>query len=85
LQLDKNLSAEGKQNALQAKLRAAIRDLRDARAPIQAMQSKLTEKRKAVAMPKFDPADVVGFLRRQELRATLRTMDTGQRELTNAQ
>jgi len=32
-------------------------------------------------MPAFDPADVVGFLRRQELRAALRTMDAGQRAI----
>jgi hypothetical protein len=82
LQLDKNLSAEGRENARQSKLRVAIRDLRDAKQPIAEMQKKLEQKRKAVAIPKFDQADVVGFLRRQELRATLRTMDTGQRELT---
>jgi hypothetical protein len=82
LTLDKNLSAEGRGNARQAKLRAAIRDLRDARAPIGEMQKKLDAKRKAVAMPKFDPADVVGFLRRQELRAALRAAaNTGQRAL----
>lgn len=45
------------------------------------MQKKLDAKRKAVAMPAFDPADVVGFLRRQELRATMRTMDRGPRAL----
>lgn len=82
LQLDKNLSAEGRGNARQSKLRAAIRDLRDARSPINELQAKLDAKRAAVAIPPFDPKDVVGFLRRQELRGTLRTMDTGQRELT---
>jgi hypothetical protein len=82
LTLDKNLSAEGRNNARQAKLRAAIRDLRDARAPINDLQSKLDAKRKAVAMPKFDQADVVGFLRRQELRAALRaSANAGQRAL----
>jgi hypothetical protein len=82
LTLDKNLSAEGRNNARQAKLRAAVRDLRDARAPINELQGKLDAKRKAVAMPKFDPADVVGFLRRQELRAALRAAaNTGQRTL----
>src|ERR1700682_5812993 len=78
LQLNTDLSAQGRQNALQSKLRAAVRDLRDARAPIKEMQAKRDAKRAAVSMPKFDPADVVGFLRRQELRATLRTMDAGQ-------
>jgi hypothetical protein len=81
LQLNKDLSDVGRDNARRAKLRAAVRDLRDTRAPIAEMQKKLDEKRKAVAMPKFDPADIVGFLRRQELRAALRGMDAGQRAI----
>jgi hypothetical protein len=82
LQLNKDLSESGRNNARQAKLRAAIRDLRDARAPINELQGKLDAKRKAVAMPKFDQTDVVGFLRRQELRAALRSAaNTGQRTL----
>jgi hypothetical protein len=81
LQLNRDLSPEGRQNAMQAKLRAAVRDLRDAKAPIAGLAEKLDKKRKVVAVPEFDPADVVGFLRRQELRAALRTMETGQREL----
>jgi hypothetical protein len=79
LQLNDGLSPKGRQDALQAKLRAAIRDLRDARAPINEMQKKLEAQRAAVSMPKFDPADIVGFLRRQELRAAMRTMDRGER------
>jgi hypothetical protein len=82
LQLDKNLSDAGRENARSAKLRAAIRDLRDARAPLDEMQKKLDVKRAAIAMPKFDAGDIVGFLRRQELRQTLRSMnDAGQRAL----
>jgi hypothetical protein len=79
LQLDKNLSPQGRENARQSKLRAAIRDLRDARAPVDELQKKLDAKRKAIAMPKFDPADILGFLRRQEVRTVLRGMDEGQR------
>ena len=81
LTLDKDLSPQGRQKALQSKLRAAIRDLRDARAPINELQAKLDKKRAAVAMPPFDPKDVVGFLRRQELRAALRLANAGQRAL----
>jgi hypothetical protein len=84
LTLDKNLSDAGRQNARSAKLRAAIRDLRDARAPVDELQKKVEQKRKAVEMPAFDPSDICGFLKRQELRATLRTMDTGQRALVIA-
>jgi hypothetical protein len=79
---NRDLSPEGRQKAMQSNLRKAIRDLRDARAPLNNLQEKVDTKRKAVSIPPFDPKDVVGFLRRQELRATLRTMDTGQRELT---
>src|ERR1700674_4006666 len=75
LSLNQDLSPPGRQKALQSKLRAAIRDLRDARAPIGDLQAKLEQKRKAVAMPAFDPKDVVGFLRRQELRAALRASE----------
>jgi hypothetical protein len=32
-------------------------------------------------MPPFDKSDTIGFLRRQELRATLRSVDAGQRAL----
>jgi hypothetical protein len=45
LQLDKNLSPQGRDNARRTKLRAAIRDLRDARAPVDEMQKKLDAKR----------------------------------------
>jgi hypothetical protein len=79
LQLNRDLSPEGRQKALQSKLRAAVRDLRDSRAPIDDLQKKLDVKRKAVAMPAFDPNDVVGFLRRQEIRTVLRGMDEGSR------
>jgi hypothetical protein len=78
LSLDKNLSDAGRQNARQAKLRAAVRDLRDARAPVAKLEQKLAEKRAAIAMPPFKQDDVVGFLRRQELRAILRATDPGQ-------
>jgi hypothetical protein len=81
LQLDKNLSSEGRANARQAKLRAAIRDLRDARAPINEMQAKLDTKRKAVAMPEYDRSDDYALKLRMELRQTLKTTDPGQRAL----
>jgi hypothetical protein len=80
--LNDGLSPRGRDDERQAKLRAAIRDLRDSRAPIAEMQQKLDTKRAGIAMPPFDPKDIVGFLRRQELRAALRSMAAGQRELT---
>jgi len=81
LQLNKDLSEQGRDNQRRAKLRAAIRDLRDARTPVDEMQKKLDAKRKAVAMPAFDPKDSTGFLRRQELRSVLRSMNAEQRAM----
>lgn len=81
LQLDKRLSDVGRQDAMRAKLRAAVRDLRDARAPVNELQAKLDAKRKAVAMPPFDPADTLGFMRRAELRSVLRSMTADQRAM----
>jgi hypothetical protein len=82
IKLDRRLSAEGRDDARRAKLRAALRDNRDARAGVNDLQKKLDAKRKAVAIPKFADDDVVGFLRRQELRAALRAAaNTGQRAL----
>jgi hypothetical protein len=82
LSLNKDLSPQGRDNARRAKLRAAIRDLRDVRSPIDELRKKLDAKRAAVAMPQFKQDDIVGFLRRQELRAALRSMaNAGQRAL----
>ena len=79
---NRDLTQEGKQKAMQANLRKAVRDLRDAKVPLNELQTKLDAKRKAVAMPKFDPNDTIGFLRRQELRTALRSMEnSGQRAL----
>jgi hypothetical protein len=81
ISLNDGLSPKGRDDARRSKLRAAVRDNRDARGPLNEMKTTLDKKRKAVTLPPLDPADVVGFLRRQELRATLRTMDAGQRAL----
>ncbi len=77
-----DLTATARQKAMQSKLRGAIRDLRDARAPIGELQKKVDEKRKLVSMPKFDRSDDYGLKLRMELRQTLKTTtDPGQREL----
>ena len=46
---NRDLSPEGRQKATQAHLRKAIRDLRDARGPLNDLQAKLDAKRKAAA------------------------------------
>jgi hypothetical protein len=79
LSLNKDLSLQGRDNARRAKLRAAIRDLRDVRAPINELQAKLDKKRAAIAIPPFKQDDIVGFLKRQELRAALRSIENSRR------
>jgi hypothetical protein len=48
LSLDKNLSPQGRDNARRAKLRAAVRDNRDARGPVNDLKVKLEAKRALV-------------------------------------
>jgi hypothetical protein len=81
LTLNRDLSPRGLDNARRAKLRAAVRDLRDAKQPIRELEAKLDAKSKAVQMPKFDRSDDYGLKLRMELRQTLKTADPGQREL----
>jgi hypothetical protein len=82
VRLDRRLSPEGRKEAAEGHLRRAIRDLRDIKKPLEEYHAKTEELRAAVRMPTFDPADVIGFLRRQELRSALRSMaNAGQREL----
>jgi hypothetical protein len=77
------LSAEGRQKAAQGLLRKAVRDLRDARGPLNDLQAKVETRKKAVTMPVFDENNAVAFLRRQELRQTLKGMDPGKRATFN--
>jgi hypothetical protein len=82
LSLNTDLSPRGRDNARRAKLRAALRDLRDdVKAPIAELQKRLDVKSKAVQMPPFDRSDDYGLKLRMELRQTLKTADPGQREL----
>jgi hypothetical protein len=81
IKLDRRLSAEGRDDARRSKLRAAARDLRDAKAPLAEMQKKLDAKSKAVQIPPFDRSDDYGLKLRMELRQTLKTADPGQRAL----
>jgi hypothetical protein len=79
LSLNKDLSPTGRQNEMQKKLRAAVRENRDARNGMHELKAKLDKKRAAIAQPQFDKSDIVGFLLRSELRSTLRAMDAGAR------
>jgi hypothetical protein len=81
LKLDRNLSVEGRDRARRSKLRAALRDNRDARAPLNEMKATLEVKRAAVQRPPLDRTDKVAVDDRRELRTILRGMDRGARAL----
>lgn len=76
---NRDLSDEGRSKARTANLKKAVRDLRDARAPLQELQTRLETKRAAVEQPAFDKTDLAGVLNRQELRAALRSMSQADR------
>jgi hypothetical protein len=79
--LDKRLSEMGKKEKKQGYLRKTIRELRDLQKPIEEYHAETETMRATAKLPKFDPADVVGFLRRQELRVASRAMTFGQRSM----
>ncbi|WP_299806684.1 hypothetical protein [Tardiphaga sp.] len=77
--MNRDLSEVGRANALKTILQRAVRDLRDARKPVDDLRKTLETKRSAVKSPPFDKTDLVGALNRQELRAAMRGMDTAVR------
>jgi hypothetical protein len=81
IKLDRRLSAEGRDDARRSKLRGALRDNRDARAPLAQMQATLEVKRAAVKRPPLDRSDKVAVDDRRQLRTILRGMDRGARAL----
>lgn len=76
---NRDLSDSGRASAVQKYLRTALRDLRDARSPIEELKIKLVAKKEAVKIPPFDTTDIVGFHRRQELRAALKGLPLADR------
>jgi hypothetical protein len=77
IKVDKNLSAEGRVNAIRGHLKSALRDIRDSAAPIESMKTKLAGIQASIKSPPVDKTDVAGALARQELRAALRGMPIG--------
>jgi hypothetical protein len=81
LTLNKDLSPVGRDNMRRAKLRAAVRDNRDARAPLKEMKATLEVKRAAVQRPPLDQSQAARDDRR-EARLILRGIeDKGARAL----
>ena len=79
LALNRNWSREGRRNEAQKLIRSALRDWRDLQKPLQEYSAKTAAMRAAVKAPSYDPSDILGFLRRQELRAASRALTPGQR------
>jgi hypothetical protein len=80
LELNKDLSPQGRRKSLQGHLRKAVRDLRDLRAPITELQAKLEAKTAAVQRPPLDMTAKAADDRR-EARTILRGMDRDERAL----
>jgi hypothetical protein len=79
IKIDKLLSAEGRTNAIKAQLRGALRDVRDAGAPVAEVRSRLDGIQSRIKRPPVDRDDIAGALARQEIRAALRGMSLGDR------
>src|SRR5882762_3275083 len=76
--LDRRLSAEGRKEKAQDYLRKALRDRRDhIQKPIDKYHDETEAMRATAKLPTYDKTDVVGFLRRQELRVASRAMTFG--------
>ncbi len=79
VRIDRHLSDSGRVAAVEKHLRSALRDIRDARTPVIEMKATVEAKRAAVKQPTFPADDVVGFLRRQEMRAAVRALPVAER------
>lgn len=79
IKADRNLSAEGQTNAINAQLKSTLRDVRDFGVPLAKMRSRLDEIQATIAKPAFDKVDVAGALARQEIRSALRGMSLADR------
>jgi hypothetical protein len=76
---DKYLSPEGKTAKKGALVRAALRDIRDAGAPIDAMKTKRAALVASIKPVSFDKSDFAHALLRAELRSALKSMPIGDR------
>jgi hypothetical protein len=79
IRADKNLSDVGRENAIRAKTRLALRDVREFGAPINAMRTKLSSIRAQIKPVSVDKADVAGAVLRGELRAAMRGMSLAEK------
>jgi hypothetical protein len=76
---NKDLSEQGRTKEVTAHLRSALRDVRDAGAPVLEMKSRLDAIQASIKSPPVDKTDVAGALARQEIRAALRGMSLADR------
>jgi hypothetical protein len=73
------LSDQGRDKEIRAQVRSALRDIRDAAAPLTEMKARLAGLVASIKPVSFPKDDLAGALLRQEMRAALKTMPIGDR------
>jgi hypothetical protein len=76
---NKDLSEHGRSKEITSQLRSALRDVRDAGLPINAMKTKLATLVASIKPVSFAKDDLAGALLRQDLRGLLRNMTLGEK------
>lgn len=79
LRTDPNWSETGRRNQLSKLYQAHAAHIQHAEGAIETAKSHINTRRAAMMEPKRDPSDTVGELRRQELRAFIRSLPPGER------
>jgi hypothetical protein len=76
---NRNLSELGRTKELHAQIKSALRDIRDAGAPIDGMKTKLATLVASIKPASFDKSDLSGAMLRSELRTALRGMSLAEK------
>ena len=79
LEANRKFSAEGKRDETQRLLRAAVREMRDLKKPLEEFRNKTETMRAGIKAASYDKTDLVGAMNRRELRDASRAMTFGQR------
>ncbi len=76
---NRKFSPEGKRDETQRLLRAAVRDLRDLKRPLEEFRKQTETMRARIKAASYDKADLVGAMNRRELRDASRGLNFSQR------
>jgi hypothetical protein len=71
---DQHLSVAGRNAKIEKQVRAALRDMRDLSAPLDAKRAQLADVLAKIRPASFDKLDMAGALLRQEMRAAVKGM-----------